>query len=333
MPRNNASTRPLAVGAVLASLTVVATGCGSLEDSDEDFPSEAIEVIVPWTPGGSGDQTARLLATEAEKTCGTDVIVRNQEGSSGAVAYEATENSDPNGYTVSVVGAELAILDHFGVASISPDDVRGVMQYSLQPIAYGVPQDSSLETIDDVIASAEQERMSVATSGTGSIYHVGFAGMAAEAGLGDELINVPFEGAASALQAALGGQTDLVSVGAAELAPQVQSGELRPVAVAAEEPPDGILEGVPTLKENGMDWVSGAFLGLIVSADTPDARVEKLNQCFGEARQADQFTSYMENQGFTQEYRNSAEFDAFLESEHERYGDIVEETGISPEDG
>jgi tripartite-type tricarboxylate transporter receptor subunit TctC len=326
--RGHGFRRALLMTGAATALGLVATACSGSADSDEKFPSERIEMVVPYSPGGSADQTARLLATAAKETCGTDVVVRNQTGSAGAVGFQAAANAAPDGYTVGIAAIELAILDHLGVADISPDDVRGVMQYSLQPIAYGVPADSELQTIDDVIAKAKDGGVTVATSGTGSIYHIGYAGMAVEAGVADQMTNVPFDGAATALQAALGGQVDMVSVGAAELAPHVESGKLRAVAIAGDEPQEDILPGVPTLKEAGMDWTSAAILGLIVASETPDARVEKLSECFDEARQSDAFVAFMENQGFTQQHLGPDEFDQYLADQYQRYGDVVESLGI-----
>ncbi|MDX5893760.1 tripartite tricarboxylate transporter substrate binding protein [Rubrobacter radiotolerans] len=306
----------------------VACGAGA---SEAEFPSEQIEIIVPFSPGGSADQSARQMAVEAEETCGTGFIVSNQTGGAGAIGFQAVANAEPDGYTLGVAAIELAIVDHLGVTPLPPGSVRGVMQYSLQPVAYAVPADSEWETIDDFVAAAEEGPVTVATSGTGSIYHVGFAGMADEAGVLDNTVNIPFDGASAALQAVLGGQTDMVSVGAAEMAPQVESGDLRPLAVAGEERAD-ILPDTPTLGEEGYEWTSGAILGIIAPPDTPDERIQTLNECLNEARQSESFSSWMETSGFTQEYKNGAEFDAFLAEEYDRYGVVLDSIGLLPEE-
>ncbi|MDR7304413.1 tripartite tricarboxylate transporter substrate binding protein [Haloactinomyces albus] len=317
----------MATAAALTALMLGTSACSGLGE-EGPFPSDSINIVVPYSPGGSADQTARLLAKEAQKTCGTDVVVRNREGSAGAVGFQATANAKPDGYTVGVAAIELAILEHLGTAQVSTEDVRGVMQYSLQPIAYGVPKDSPLKTMDDVIKAAKNGGVSVATSGTGSIYHIGFAGMAQKAGVSKGMTNVPFDGAATALQAALGKQTDMVTVGAGELRPYVESGQLRALAIAGDQRQPDVLPGVPTLKEQGINWTSGAILGLVVPKETPDARVQKLNSCFNKARQSEEFVNFMKTQGFTRKYRDAAEFDAYMKEQYKRYGKLVDSLGI-----
>ena len=87
-----------------------------------------IEIIVPYAAGGGTDQTARQLATVAEETCGVNTVVTNQEGSAGAVGFQATANAAPDGSTVGVVSAELAILEHLGLAHLLLGQLRRLPQ-------------------------------------------------------------------------------------------------------------------------------------------------------------------------------------------------------------
>jgi tripartite-type tricarboxylate transporter receptor subunit TctC len=311
-----------ALGAALFG--VVACGGG---DADAEFPSEQIEVIVPWDAGGGTDQTARQLASAAEETCGTDIIVSNQTGSTGAVGFQAAANAQPDGYTVGLATVEIAMINHLGVAPVSPEDVRGVMQYNFDPAAISVGADSEYETLDDLISAAEGgEDISVGTSGTGSIWHIAFAGMADQAGV--EMTNVPFDGAAPAIAAVLGGQVQATSASGAEVAPQVEAGELRPLAVMGEERLD-ILPDVPTLEEEGVgDWTSGAWRGLVVPNDTPDEVVQTLNECFEEAANSGEFQEFMENNGFGLEFRSADEFEGYMDEEFERFGDVIQTLGL-----
>lgn len=309
------------------ALVVAVTGCGA-GGGDEKFPSEQIEIIVPWDPGGGTDQTARQLASAAEETCGTDIIVSNQTGSTGAVGFEAAANAKPDGYTVGLATVEISMINHLGVAEVTPEDVRGVMQYNFDPAAMSVAAESPYQNIDDLISAAESgENIRVGTSGTGGIWHVAFAGMAQEAGVEQNMTNVPFDGAAPAIQAVLGGQIEATSASGAEVAPQVESGKLRPLAVMGDEPLD-ILPDTPTLQEEGIDWSIGAWRGLVVPNETPDDVVEKLNQCFKEASESEQFQQFMEENGFGMAYKPAAKFESYMDEEYERFGGIIDSLGI-----
>jgi tripartite-type tricarboxylate transporter receptor subunit TctC len=316
--------------ALLGAAGLVLAGCsGAGEEPAEDggaFPSRPINVVVPYAPGGSADGTTRQLVAAAQETCGAQFVVRNETGGSGAVGFRAVLDAAPDGYTIGTASIELSILEHLGVVDITPDDYQGIMQYSEQPVAFAVPRDSPITSFQDLVDS-DQERITVATSGTGSIYHLGYEGMALAAGVDDRTVNVPFDGASSALQAALGGQTDMVSVGAAEMRSFVESGELRALALAGE-PVDYMPDDVPTLEEMGYDWTSTAILGLYAPAGVPQERVQQLSDCFDEARQSESFTGYMETTGLNQVHRDTEEFDAFLGEEYERFGEVVEAAGM-----
>lgn len=311
--------KPLALASV-AALALGAAACGG--GSSEEFPAEQIELIVPWEAGGGTDQTARQLASAAEQTCGTDVIVSNQTGSTGAVGFQAAADAEPDGYTVGLVTVEVSMINHLGVATVTPEDVRGVMQYNYDPAAISVAANSEYESVDDLAAAVESgEQLQVATSGTGSIWHVAAAGMAEE--MGGSITNVPFDGAAPAITALLGGQVDATSASGAEVAPQVESGKLRPLAVMGDEG-ISVLPDTPTLKQQGVDWSIGAWRGLAVPNDTPDGRVNKLNNCFEQAYQSEDFQQFMKKQGFGLVYKDAAGFEKYMDEEFRRFGGLID---------
>lgn len=320
----------LAMGSALMlaiGLAACGGGGGQGGGGGDDFPSEQIELIVPWAAGGGTDQTARQLAAAAEETCGTGTIVSNQTGSTGAVGHQAAANAEPNGYTVGIATAEVAMVNHLGVADITPDDLKGVMQYNFDPAAITVGADSEYETIDDFIAAGKSgETVRIGTSGTGGIWHVSAAGMAEE--VGADYTYVPFDGAAPAIQAVLGGQIEATAASGAEVAPQVESGGLRALAVMGEEQVD-VLPDTPTLQEQGIDYTSGTWRGLAVPNDTPDERVEILNECFKEAYDSSEFQDFMEQNGFGTIYKPAGEFEEFMNEEYERFGNVIESLNIS----
>jgi tripartite-type tricarboxylate transporter receptor subunit TctC len=319
-------------GAGLAGATLLGVvGCGGGEEAE--FPSDTIEMIIPYDAGGSTDVSVRQLASLAEETCGTDVIASNQTGSAGAVGFTATANAAPDGYTVGATATELAYLYQFGITEVRPGDFRGIMRYALNPHVFYVPADSPYRTIDDLISAAEDgTTINVATSGTGSVYHVAFAGMALDAGVQDQFVNVPFDGGAPAVQAAVAGEVDMNVSVFQEAASQVESGRLRPLAVAGEERVEAIPD-TPTLKESGIDWISASHLGLAVPAETPDDIVQTLGDCYKEAFDRDQFQRSMEEQNLALSYLPPGEFDQYLQELSDQYGRVIEEVGIQGPQG
>lgn len=331
VPTQRTSPNPRKAGRSIAALTMIGalalTSCIADDESEGSSSGGGapLNLVVPFNPGGSADGTSRQLAVYAQQTCGREIIVRNETGGSGTVGFQSAASSAPDGNAIGSASIELSILPHLGVSPVGPDDIRGIMQYSEQPIAYGVPPDSDIESIEELLTTDDD--VTVASSGTGSIYHIGFAGMAQEAAQ-PNIRNVPYGGAAGALQAVMGNETKAVAVGAAEIAPFVEAGQLRALAIAGDKRLENILPGVPTLKEAGLDWTSYAILGLFAPAGTSDEDIDELNRCFNEARETEGFSEYMDNLGFTQEYKNAADFDTFLAEEYDRYQTVVEDAGL-----
>lgn len=304
-------------------------GCGGGSGSGEEFPSDTIEMIIAYDAGGSTDVSIRELAQLGEETCGTNIIASNQTGSAGAVGFTATANAEPDGYTVGGTATELAYLQELGTSEVGPDDLRGVMRYALNPHVFFVPTDSPYENLQDLLEAAEGgETINVATSGTGSVYHLAFAGMALEAGLLDQFTNIPFDGGAPAVQAAISGQADMVVVVYNEARSQVDADRLRPIAVADEERLD-VIPDTPTLQEEGIDWTSASHLGLAVPAETPDDRVQTLNECLREALETDEFQEAMREQELNIAYLGPEEFDEYLREIADKYTRVVQEAGIT----
>lgn len=324
--------RPLrAVGAAVAAVGVLATtACGG-GGGEEAFPSDTIEMIIPYSAGGSTDVSVRQMASAAEETCGTDVIASNQTGSAGAVGFTATANAEPDGYTVGATATEVAYLQDLGFTDIGPDDLKGVMRYALNPHVYFVPADSPYQTMEELLEAAENgETISTASSGTGSVYHLAAAGLGLAAGVPDQFRNLPFDGGSAAVQATIGGQADMTAVVLNEAVSQVDAGRLRPLAVAADERLED-LPDTPTLQELGIDWNSSSHLGLAVPAETPDERVQALDECLHEAIESEEFQQAMEEQNLNLSYLPPEEFEAYLAEMSEQYGEVIREVGIVAE--
>lgn len=317
----------------LASAAAVAlvglAACGSGDESADEFPSDTIEFIIPYAAGGSTDVSLRLLTDIAEDTCGTSFIASNQTGSAGAVGFAATSNANPDGYTVGATASELSILHQLGVADVGPDDLKGVMRYALNPHVMFVPADSPYDSIDDVIAAAEDgETINAATPGTGSAAHLSLEGLSLEAGIPGAFTNLPFDGDATALQAVMGGNADLIMMTMGTALPQVEAGVLKAIGVAGEERLDE-LPDTPTLSESDVNWETGAHLGLAVPPETPDETVDVLNECLHEAIQDERFVNGMADQNLTIDHLPPAEFESYLVDLEEQFGAVIEEAEIS----
>ena len=188
---------------------------GQRSSSSADFPNKKFELIVPYSAGGGTDTVARSFADLAKDELGQPIGVVNREGGGGAVGMQNGANAKADGYTLSMVTGELLTLPHTGLAQFTYEDFKLVSLLNEDPAAITVRADAPWNTIEEFIEAAKTEKLKVGNSGTGAIWHL--AAAAFEKETGTTLNHVPFEGAAPAVTALLGGHIDAVSVSPAEV--------------------------------------------------------------------------------------------------------------------
>ncbi|SNZ12038.1 Tripartite-type tricarboxylate transporter, receptor component TctC [Natronoarchaeum philippinense] len=293
----------------------------------ESFPSQDIEMICPWAEGGGTDRTARALADMVQDELDASAFVTNQTGGSGSVGFNAISNAEPDGHTVGVLTVEICTIDHLGVADISPDDVAGVMQYNFDPASLTVHQDAPYGTLEEFVTYAENNpgEIRVSNSGQGAIWHLSAAGFAREAGI--ELDHIGYDGAAPATEAVLSGEVEATTSSAAEVAPQVQDGPLEMLAFFGEER-HPLFPDVPTLQESGYDFSMGAWRAIGVPTGVDEAIVGQLHDSYRSVYESNEFQQFMQDNGFGMVYRDTQEFEQFMDSEYERFGQLISELGL-----
>jgi len=293
------------------------------------FPDDPIRIVVGFGAGGSTDVNIRALARIAEGTCGTTILVSNQPGGSGVVALQTVRTSEPDGYTIATTPTEMSALEHMGMSEVTHRDFSAVMRFILDPHGFFVLPDSPYGSMAELIAAAEQgATVRVATSGPASPYAITFEQVAAEAGISGQLVNIPYQGDADAIPAALRGEVDLLVTNASNVRGQVAEGALVPLAVANSDRVE-IMPDAPTLIEEGVEVTGGSLYGLAVPADTPRERVERLAECFTEAFETEEFQAFLAQGGMPPAHLGPDDFDAYLSSEYERYGELLDMLGLS----
>lgn len=320
--------RPLAIAASLPLALVAA--CGVQADTNaDDFPSKTIEIIVGFDAGGSTDVNTRALAAAAEETCGTNMIISNQPGGSGAIALDALRKASPDGYTLGTTPTEISALSHMGLSDVTHEDFAPVLRFILDPHGFFVVPGSPYQSIGDVITAAQNgQRIRIATSGPASPYAITFQDVARATDVTGNLVNVPFTGDAQAIPAVLGGEVDLLVTNASNVIGQVSSGALKPLALASDERIDAMPD-TPTLIEEGIEVEGGSIYGLAAPAGTPEEIVSKLSDCFGQAYESERFQNFLQTQNSNGSYLDAAEFTEYLSSEYERYGTLLDQLGLS----
>lgn len=299
------------------------------KEEKTSFPTKPITIIVPWAAGGGTDATARALAKAAEKHLGVSVAVVNKTGGTGSVGMTEGATAKPDGYTTTMTTVELTTTPHLGLSQITYKDFTPVAQINFDSAAVTVKADAPWNTIQEFIdyAKANPGKVRVGNSGPGGIWHL--ASAALEAGTGVKFNPVPFDGAAPAVTALMGGHIEAVTVSPAEVKAQVDAGKLKTLAVMSDERAEA-LPDVPTLKEEGITGVTsvGPWRGIAVPKDTPDEIVKVLEEAFMKAAKEPEFVEFMNNNGLGIVIKDSEGFGKVMKESHDSFGELIPKLGL-----
>lgn len=338
------SRRARNAGAVAAVSALFLAGCSSGQggggdeaaaecDISESFPNGPIEFIVPFSAGGGTDAVSRLVAQELGSALGTQINVINQTGGGGAVGHQAIAGAAPDGQTIGMATAELAMLHHQGLTDTTPADVTAISQINADPAGITVAADAPYESVQDLIDAAEADPGQLVGSGTAvaGIWHVALAGMLLEAGLDADAIRwVPSEGAAPALQELVAGGIDVSTASLAENATMIESDRVKPLAVMDSERAPGY-DDVPTLAEEGIDFEAATWRGIVAPAGMDEEIVQELQCHLEHITENEEFTTFMADSGLGIVYRDAEEFAAFMEEDDAAKGEIMQQAGLTGE--
>ena len=253
-----------------------ASSGGSSSAETVDFPgNKQVSLIVPYSAGGASDTVARIYASELEQSLGTSIVVSNVTGASGAIGLEQVRNSNPDGYTIAYMPVESTMLKALGFTDLSTDDFRFIGRAMTIPAAVTVRADAPWDTFEDFVNYAKEHpgEIQVGNSGTGSIWHIAAASIEKECGV--QFTHVPFDGAAPAVAALLGGNIQAVTVSPSEVKNNVDSGDFKVLCVLGESR-SSVVPDVPTAQELGIDITIQGWGGFAVPKDTPQAVIDIL---------------------------------------------------------
>lgn len=270
-------------GAGLAGLTVFGTAaCGGSTGSEsaEDYPSQDVTIIVPYSAGGPTDLLGRAVARYFEEEFGGTFLVENRTGGSATIGINEMVNSEPNGYTLGVIADPTAIIATF---------IEGTVEYSVDDFAYigigyenasvlAVRNDSQYQSAEEFFEAAEEnpDELSVGTVGPNSSYGIALNRLRDEYDV--RLSGVPFGGSIDIVSALRGGDIDAYFSSAGEAVfPVIEEGNFRALATANPERVDYLPDAIP-ISELGYENITNArsTYGLVAPQGTPTEILTKL---------------------------------------------------------
>lgn len=324
MKSHNSRLRRGAAIFALVGLALGASACanrGGEATSAAEFPSKTITLYTPTSAGGATDLTARTIGAELEDQLGVSVVVENRPGGAGSVGMEHVAGLKPDGHSIAVWPVEVSMLGEQGY-NIDHENYDFLGQVNSQPGTIAVPVDSPHKTLGDLVEAAKEApgSITVSNAGAGSIWEIGATAVGNEAGV--EFQNVPFDGGAPAVTAAIGGQVDAVFAGIGETAPGHEQGQLRVLAVFTEEEAPA-LKGVPTATAQGYDVVIGSWAVLAAPTGLDEDVRDSLEAAVATAVESKKFVDFTADSGNIVVYKDAAATTDFAASENKRFAEIL----------
>jgi tripartite-type tricarboxylate transporter receptor subunit TctC len=253
-----------------------------------DFPSKPLKLIVTSPAGGGEDTEARAIAPFVEKLLGQQVIIENQGGAGGKIAFEKFQNVTPDGYTlITYTFPKSVIMEYQGKTGFKTRDFTPIFAWSRSSQLLVVNAES-WKTFPEFLKAAKEKPLSGGLSGRGSTTHL--MGLIGFGDLGIDKVNwVPYQGGAGSVAALAGKHLEFTLCLAGTAVPLIQAGKLRPLLLFSDKR-DPYLPDVPIPKEFGYDMnFLPTLRGVEAPPNTPADIVKILEDAFRTAVQDKDF--------------------------------------------
>jgi tripartite-type tricarboxylate transporter receptor subunit TctC len=298
-----------------------------------DWPAKPVRVVVPFTPGGSTDITARLIGNRLQEVWGQSVVVENKPGAGGNIAADMVAHSDPDGYTIFIAGPGMAT-NQFLYPSLNYDpigDFAPVTMLITQPNLMCVPNTSPAKSVSEFIAycNANRGKVTYASSGNGTTLHL--SGELFKRLAKVEMTHIPYRGGAPAINDLIPGRVDVIFDNMPSILSHVKAGTVRGLAVTTKDRV-AVVPEIPTIAESGVPGFDVfSWFAFWLPVRTPPEIVARLNADTNAALVHAPVKSRFEELGAIPKGSTPSELAAFLKSEIDKWGPIIQEAKIRVE--
>ena len=315
------------------AVVLALVGAGSATRA-QDYPTQTIKLIVPFTAGGPVDVLARVVAQHLQNRIGQNVIVENRSGGGTTIGAKGVAAAAPDGYTLLVIGPNIAYypvlfpnLD-FDPAKALTRVATLVTWSHVIAVAPSVPAN----TIPELVAYAKANPGKLAFGyGLATMPHI--IGEIFKQATGIDIIDVPYRGGEQARADLLGGRVHINIAPVPQLLQLIRDGKMRALGYTGlQRSPE--LPDVLTMAESGYPQVGfnpDVWMGILAPAGTPTAIVDKLNRDVNAVLKSDEMAPALKRFGYEAKITTPAEFETFFAAELQKWPPILKATGLKPQ--
>jgi tripartite-type tricarboxylate transporter receptor subunit TctC len=323
--------RPVSLALAFAAGLGAGNPAGAAE-SGAAYPTRSVRMVVPFAPGGS-DISARILAQKLTEKLGQPFVVENRAGASGVLGAEVVAKSTPDGYTVLFCTASHAVTAVY-FKKVPYDPIRDfvpVASVGSVPFVLVTHPALPVRSIKDFVALAKAKpgQLNYSSPGTGSIGHLANELFAKHTSV--RVTHVGYKGTGPALTALLSGEVQFAMPNITGALAQIRAGKLRTLGIAAAGRTP-LAPDLVTMRESGVDLVSGTWYGVLAPRGTPQVAVDVLGREITGLLKTAELRDQLVARGVGVEIMGSQEFAAFIRAEIDKWGGVMKDARILQED-
>ncbi len=314
---------------ILMALGLALGGGAALAQAS--FPNRPVTLVVPVPPGGILDSVSRMIIPSMAQTLGQPVVIDNRAGAGGNIAASYVAKAVPDGHSLLVGYSMFHVGNPSMYANLSWDPVRDfapiamlVVSPHVLAVHPSVPAKTLRELVD--LARANPGKLNYATSGNGSVPHIGVELFKQQNNL--FITHIPYRGAGPAMLDVVAGNVQMTVATPPSLGGFVQSGKMRALAVAAGKRL-ALMPDVPTAAEAGFPGFElEAWVALFAPMGTPAATVQKLSEAAKVALESPAVRKSAETAGVEIRFMPPAQLDAVVRKDIQYWSKVIKTANI-----
>lgn len=316
--------------AILFACSLALASSFQLAAAQDTFPGKPVHLIVPYGAGGTSDLLARYIGQKLGERWGQQVVVENRAGGGTVIGASAVARSAPDGTTLLLANNTHVINSHLmtdmpydAINDFTPVATVATSAYLLL-LNPSVPAKDMAEFL--ALAKSQPGKLNFGTHGVGGLTHLAAELLSTTAGIKMQMIQ--YKGAGPALAGILGNQVDVYLDAPATTLPHIESGKLRPIGISGQTRLSSLPE-IPTIAEAGVPGFDVTiWYGLLGPAGIPDSVAQKINADLQAVLSEPEVKERLASLGVTPFPSTRPEFADWMRSEHDKYGQIIQSSGI-----
>lgn len=315
---------------VIGAVVAIGLNTATLSAFAQSYPQRPVRVVVNVTAGGGVDTTARAVAQHLNSVFKQPFVVDNRTGAGGSIGIELVAKANADGYTFLICSSGIVTNAAYKKQNYDPvRDFQPVSNLTSTPYLVAVTPSFPVKSIKELVtlAKAKPGAVTYATSGIGSITHLGAALLPLLSET--NMLSVPFKGVADAYPAVANGDVNWIIGAAISALPLVKAGRMRAIAITTPQR-SRLLPDLPTVAETVPGYEVVGWFGMFAPAGTPMALIERVSAETKRGLQRPDFARMVEAQGADIIGSTPAELASVVKSEVQIWQKVVKALNVKP---